>query len=126
MMSCNLLPIFLSLSKNDTEKLQSEESCATTVCLTNLSTFPGTSTAQAVAPDEWVEKQESAILQSFCAPDQRTFQQHMEEGANISGSQNAKKLGKRKISESNAEHVTCMYLCILFYCSAEGKKNSLS
>ena len=36
----------------------------------------------------------------------------MEEGAVTSGSQNAKKLGKRKISESNAEHGTCMYMCI--------------
>ena len=72
-----------------------------------MSTFPGTSTAQAVAADDWVENQQSAILQSFCLPDQRTFQQHMEEGAITSGSQNAKKLGKRKISESNAEDGTC-------------------
>ena len=103
-----------------------------TVCLTNFPTFPGTSTARAVAADDWVEKQQSAILQSFCSPDQRTYQQHMEEGANTSGSQNSKKLGQRKISESNAEHGTCMYMCILFYCSAikvectEGKKNSMS
>ncbi|XP_067020801.1 uncharacterized protein [Acropora muricata] len=66
----------------------------------------GTSTARAVAADDWVEKQQSAILQSFCSPDQRTYQQHMEEGANTSGSQNSKKLGQRKISESNAEHGT--------------------
>ncbi|XP_067020803.1 uncharacterized protein [Acropora muricata] len=45
----------------------------------------GTSTARAVAADDWVEKQQSAILQSFCSPDQRTYQQHMEEGANTSG-----------------------------------------
>ena len=81
---------------------------------TNLSTFPGTSTAGAVATDDWVEKQQSATLQSFCSPDQRTFQQHMEEGAITSGSQNAKKLGKRKISKSNAEHGTHMYMCISF------------
>ena len=81
----------------------SEESCATAICLTSLSTFPGASTAQAVAADDWVEKQQSAILQTFCSPDQRTFPRHMEEGAIISGSQ-------RKISESNAEHGTCMYI----------------
>ena len=108
MMNCNLLSIFLSLNKSNTDKLQSEESCATTVCLTNLSTFPGTSTAGAVA------KQQSAILQSLCSPDQRTFQQHIEEGAITSGSQSAKKLGKRKISKSNAEHGTRMYMCISF------------
>ena len=77
-----------------------------------MSTFPGTSTARAVAADDWVENQQSAILQSFCSPDQRTFHQHMEEGAITSGSQNAKKSGKRKISESNAEHGTCVYMCI--------------
>ena len=57
-----------------------------------MSTFPGTSTAQAVAADDWVENQQSAILQSFCLPDQRTFQQHME--------------------EAYAEHGTRMYMCI--------------
>ncbi|XP_015754287.1 PREDICTED: uncharacterized protein LOC107333936 isoform X2 [Acropora digitifera] len=66
----------------------------------------GASTARAFAADDWFEKQQSAILQSFRLPDQRTFPRHMEEGAIISGSQNAKKLGKRKISESNAEHGT--------------------
>ena len=61
-----------------------------------------------VAADDRVENQQSAILESVCLPDQRTFQQHMEEGAITSGSQNAKgKLGKRKISESNAEDKTC-------------------
>ena len=64
-----------------------------------MSTFPGTSTTRAVAADDSVENQQSAILQSF--------QQHMEEGAITSGSQNAKKLGKKKISESNAEDGTC-------------------
>ncbi|XP_015772601.1 PREDICTED: ankyrin-1-like isoform X2 [Acropora digitifera] len=44
----------------------------------------------------------------LCSPDQRTFRQHMEEGAITSGSQSAKKLGKRKISKSNAEHGTRM------------------
>ena len=32
MISCNLLTIFLSLDKSNTEKLQAEESCAMTVC----------------------------------------------------------------------------------------------
>ena len=75
-----------------------------------MSTFPGTSTVRTVAADDRVENQQSAILESVCLPDQRTFQQHMEEGAITSGSQNAKKLGKRKISKSNAEHGTCMYI----------------
>ena len=102
-----------------------------TVC-SNLATFPETSTAQAVAGDDWEEKQPRAIPESFFPPDQRTFQPDMEDGANTSGSQNAKKFGKRKISESNAEHGTCMYMSICFCCSApivectEGKKNSLS
>ena len=97
-----------------------------------MATFPGTSTAQAVGGDHWEEKQPRAIPESFFPPDQRTFQQDMEDGANTSGSQNAKKLGKRKISESNAKHGTCMYMSICFYCSApnmectEGKENSLS
>ena len=72
------------------------------------------STAQAVAADDWVEKQQRAIPESFCPPDQRTFQQHMKEGSSTSGSQNAKKLGKRRISESSAKHGTCMYTCISF------------
>ena len=76
-----------------------------------MATFPGTSTAQAVAGDDWEEKQLRPIPESFFPPHQRTFQQDMEHGANTSGSQNAKKtLGKRKISESNAEHGTCMYV----------------
>ena len=77
-----------------------------------MSTFPGTSTAQAVAADDWVENQQSEILQSFCSPDQGTFQQRVEEGAITSGSQNAKKFSRRKISESYAEHGTCKYMCI--------------
>ena len=103
-----------------------------TTCCSNLATFPGTSTAQAVAGDDWEEKQPRATPESFYPPDQRTFQQDIEDDASTSGSQSAKKLGKRKISESNAEHGTCMYMSICFYCSVpnmkctEGKKNSLS
>jgi len=64
----------------------------------------GISTAQAAAADDWEEKQQRAIPESFYPPDQRTFQQDIEDDASTSGSQSAKKLGKRKISESNAEH----------------------
>ena len=77
-----------------------------TACLTNLSTFPGTSTAGAVAPGDWLQKQQRAIPESFCPPDQRTFKQDMEDGANTSESQNAKKVGERRISESSAEYGT--------------------
>ena len=89
---------------------KSEEFNAMTACRSNLATFPGTSTAQAVAADDWVEKQPKAIPESFYLPDQRAFQQDMEDGASTSWSQNSKKLGKSRISESNAEHGTHIYV----------------
>ena len=63
-------------------------------------------TTRAVAADDWVQKQQRAIPESFCPTDQRTFQQHVEEGANTLGSQSAKKLRERRISESSAEYGT--------------------
>ena len=105
-MSCNVLSIFFYSNKSNTQKLQSEESCAITACLTNLATFPGTSSALAAAADDWVGKRQRAIPESFCSPDQRTFQQHVEEGTSTLRSQSAKKLGKRRISESSAEYGT--------------------
>ena len=92
---------FYSLNKIDTQKLQSEEFSLMTACW-NLATSPGISTAQAVAADDWEEKQPRAIPESFHPPDQRTFHQDIEYDASTSGTQSAKKLGKRKISESNA------------------------
>ena len=122
---------FYYLNKIDTQKLQSEEFSLMTACCSNLATSPGISTAQAVGADDWEEKQPRAIPESFHPPDQGTFQQDIEYDASTSGSQSAKKLDKRKISESNAEHGT--RICSFFYCSVlnileciEGKKNSLS
>ena len=88
-----------------------------TACLTNLATFPGTSTAQAIAADDWEEKQPKAIPESFYLPGQRTFQHDMGNGASNSWSQNAKKLGKRRISESNAEHGTHIHAFLLVFCT---------
>ena len=102
-----------------------------TACCFNLASFTGISTAQAVTADDWKEKQPRATPGSFYPPVQRTFQQDVEDDASTSRSQSAKRLGKRKISESNAEHGTRIYVHF-FYCSVlnmeciEGKKNSLS
>ena len=107
--------IFYSLNKIDTRKLQSKEFGLMTACCSNLATFLGISTAQAVAADDWEEKQPRAISESFYPPDQRTFQQDIEDDASTSGSQSAKTLGKRKISESIAEHGT--RILYFFYCT---------
>ena len=88
-----------------------------TACCSNLATFPGISTAQAVAADDWEEKQSRAIPESFYPPDQRTVRQDIEDDASTSGSQSAKKLGKRKISESNAEHGTRICAFHLLFCT---------
>ncbi|XP_015754293.1 PREDICTED: D-inositol 3-phosphate glycosyltransferase-like [Acropora digitifera] len=77
----------------------------------------GISTAQAVAGDDWEEKQPRATPESFYPPDQRTFQQDIEDDASTSGSQSAKKLGKRKFSESNAEHGTRICAFLLLFCT---------
>ena len=109
--------IFYSLNKIDTQKLQSKEFGLLTACCSNLATFPGTSTAQAAAAADWEEKQPRATPESFYPPDQRTFQQDSEDDASTSGSQSAKKLGKRKISESNAEHGTRICAFLLLFCT---------
>ena len=112
MISCNLLTIFLSLDKSNTEKLQAEESCAMTVCRFVLLIRPLFQAPLLLGLLQQVTGLKISRVQSFCSPDQRTFQQHMEEGAITSGSKNAKKSGKKKLSESNAEHGTRMYMCI--------------
>ena len=104
---------FYSLNKIYTQKLQSEEfSLMTSACCS-----PGISTAQPVAADDWEEKQPRAISESFYPPDQRTFQQGIEDDASTSGSQSAKKLGKRKMSESNTEHGTRICAFLLLFCT---------
>ena len=110
---------FYSFNKIDTQKLQSKEFSLITACCFNLATSPGISTAQAVAGDDWEEKQPRAIPESlnFHPPDQRTFQQNIEDDASASGSQSAKKLDKRKISESNAEHGTRICAFLLLFCT---------
>ena len=64
--------------------------------------LPGTSTAQVVAVNDWVEKRPRIITESVC-------QQHI--GA---GSKRARKLGKRRILESKAEYGKSAFL--LLYC----------
>ena len=88
-----------------------------TACHSNLATFSGTSTAQAIAADDWEEKQPRVIRESVYTPDQRTFQQHMEEGASTSASQNSKKLRESRISELNAELGTCICAFLLLFCT---------
>ena len=115
MMSCKIVYFPFFKQKQHSKVTITNILCNDCLCYYYyLSTFSGTSTAQAVEAVDWVENQQRAILGSLCLPNQKTFQQHMEEGASASGSQNAKKLGKRRISESNDEHGTCMYTCISF------------
>ena len=107
--------IFYSVNKIDTRKLQSKEFGLITACCSNLATFPGISTAQAVAADDWEEKQPRGTPGSIYPPDQRTFQQDIKDDASTSGSQSAKTLGKRKISESNGEPGTSICVFLLPY-----------
>ena len=79
-----------------------------TACLT-LATFQGTSAAQAIAGEDSIKQQSPVILQAVCRPD-RTLQQQFKEGVSTLGNKSPKKLGKRGISESSAEHGT--YNCI--------------
>ena len=109
--------LFLFYSKIDNQKLQSEEFVLMTACCSNLATFPGISSAQAAAADDWEEKQPMAIPESFSPPDQRTVQQDIKDDASTSGNQSAKKLGKRKISESNAEHGTRICAFLILFCT---------
>ena len=111
---------YLLFFKHNTQKLQSEEFSLMTACCSNLASFTGISTAQAVTADDWEGKQPRAISESFYPPDQRTLQQGIEDDASTSGSQIEKKLGKRKISESNAEHGTRICAFLLLFCTQHG------
>ena len=65
-----------------------------TVCLI-LAIFLGTSAAQPIKPED-----------SVCPLDPTTVQQQLKEGETTLGNKSPKKLGKRGISESSAEHGT--------------------
>ena len=69
-----------------------------TVCLI-LAIFPGTSAAQPIVPED-----------SVCPPDPTTVQQQFKEGVTTLGNKSPKKMGKRGISESSAEHGTHYFL----------------
>ena len=75
-----------------------------TVCLT-LAIFLGTSAAQPILPED-----------SVCPLDPTTVQQQFKEGETTIGNRSPKKLGKRGISESSAEHGT-------HYCFVSGTIN---
>ena len=83
-----------------------------------LATFLGTSAAQAVGAEDSIKLRPLAISEAVCQPDPTTVQQQFKEGASTSGSKNPKKLGKRGISESTAEHGTHCYCFVsgtIFY-----------
>ena len=76
-----------------------------TVCLT-LAIFLGTSAAQPIVPEN-----------SVCPLDPTTVQQQVKEGETTLGNKSPKKLGKRGISESSAEHGThnCIFAGTILY-----------
>ena len=93
-----------------------------TACLT-LATFLGTSAAQTIAAEDSIKQQSPVILPAVCHPD-RTLQQQFKEGVTTLGNKNPKKLGKRGISESTAEHGTqlfCLWYNIMH--GIYGRKN---
>ena len=85
-----------------------------TVCLI-LAIFLGTSAAQPIAPEDSMNQGPLAIPQAVCPPDPTTVQQQFKEQASTSVSKNPKKLGKRGISETTAEHGTKLLLFCLWY-----------
>ena len=93
-----------------------------TACLT-LVTFLGTSAAQTIAAEDATKQQSPVILQAICQPD-GTFQQQFKEDVTTLGNKSPKKLGKRGISESTAEHGTqlfCLWYNIMH--GMYGRKN---
>ena len=97
-----------------------------TACLI-LAAFLGTSAAQAIGAEDSIKQRPLAISEAVCQPDPRTVQQQFKEGASTSSSRNLKKLGKRGISESTAEHGTHYYCFVsgtIFYIECMEKKNN--
>ena len=85
-----------------------------TVCLI-LAIFLGTSAAQPIVPEDSMNQGPLAIPQAVCPPDPTTVQQQFKEQASTSDSKNPKKLDKRGISETTAEHGTKLLLFCLWY-----------
>ena len=75
--------------------------------------FLGTSAAQPILPEDSMNQGPLALLVS--PPDPTTVQQQFKEKASTSDSKNPKKLGKRGISETTAEHGTKLLLFCLWY-----------
>ena len=89
-----------------------------TVCLI-LAIFLGTSASQPIAPEDSMNQGPLAIPQAVSLPDQTTVQQQFKEQASSSDTKHPKKLGKRGILKSTAEHGTKLLVKpkILFSCS---------
>ena len=94
-----------------------------TACLI-LATFLGTSAAQAIGAEDSIKQRPLAISEAVCQTCPTTVQQQFKEGASTSSSRNLKKLGKRGISESTAEHGTHYYFVsgTIFYMECMGEK----
>ena len=80
-----------------------------------LAISAGTSAAQPIVSEDSVNQGPLAIPQTVSPPDPTTVQQQFKEQASTSDSKNPKKLGKRGISESTAEHGTKLLLFCLWY-----------
>ena len=76
-----------------------------TTCYT-LVTFVGTFAAETTPAEDSIKQQSLAIPQAVCQPDPTTVHQQFKEGVATSDSKSRKRLGKRGISESTAEHGT--------------------
>ncbi|XP_074622707.1 uncharacterized protein LOC141880983 isoform X2 [Acropora palmata] len=66
----------------------------------------GTSASQPIAPEDSMNQGPLAIPQAVSPPDQTTVQQQFKEQTSTSDTKNPKKLGKKGISETTAEHGT--------------------
>ncbi|XP_015777362.1 PREDICTED: uncharacterized protein LOC107355329 isoform X6 [Acropora digitifera] len=66
----------------------------------------GTSASQPIAPEDSMNEGPLAIPQAVSPPDQTTVQQQFKEQTSTSDTKNPKKLGKKRISETTAEHGT--------------------
>lgn len=85
-----------------------------TVCLI-LAIFLGTSASQPIAPEDSMNEGPLAIPQAVSPPDQTTVQQQFKEQTSTSDTKNPKKLGKKRISETTAEHGTKLLLYCRWY-----------
>ena len=88
------------------------EDCFMTACL--ILAIQGTSAAQAIPAEDSIKQQPVLIPEAVFQPDPMTVQQQFKEGPVTSASKNPKKLGKRRISGSTAEHGTICPFLLLF------------